>query len=209
MDRRNFLALSARTSQLLLGSAFLAACSDESTDPAMLAPSPMFSPAQPLSEFAARLASGGDLQAPDANGIRLPVGFSSRVVARSGEVPAGGSVGYSWHAAPDGGAVFATADGGWVYVSNSELANGAGGVGHCDSIRMPDSPTLTGCFRAAVETALAAKRPGVAGCPAKKWMMGRCGSVIPLGRQNPGHCLHLAASITKPWRLIRQPRNST
>ncbi|GIX22338.1 MAG: hypothetical protein KatS3mg121_1121 [Gammaproteobacteria bacterium] len=64
---------------------------------------------------------------PDANGLRLPAGFQSRIVARSGQPV--GPRGHRWHAAPDGGAVFAAGDGGWVYVSNSELADGAGGVG--------------------------------------------------------------------------------
>lgn len=68
----------------------------------------------------------GPLQAADANGVRLPRNFTSRVVARTGEAVAG--TGYVWHSAPDGGATFATGDGGWVYVSNSEVGSGAGGV---------------------------------------------------------------------------------
>lgn len=70
----------------------------------------------------------GPLGEPDANGIRLPAGFSSRVIATSGLVV--GTTGYPWHGAPDGGATFATPDGGWIYVSNSEvpLAGGAGAV---------------------------------------------------------------------------------
>ncbi len=67
----------------------------------------------------------GDLQPPDANGIRLPVGFSSRVIARSGDKVAGTS--HTWHRYPDGGSVFATASG-WIYVSNSEVSSGGGGV---------------------------------------------------------------------------------
>lgn len=74
------------------------------------------------------LANIGPLQAPDANGIRLPPGFRSRIVARSGHAASTASS-YIWHAAPDGGACFATEDGGWVYVSNSERGNGRGGVG--------------------------------------------------------------------------------
>jgi secreted PhoX family phosphatase len=62
------------------------------------------------------------------NGIRLPTGFSSRIVAVSGEQPVPGTA-YEWHAAPDGGAVFGTADGGWIYTSNSELDRGRGGAG--------------------------------------------------------------------------------
>jgi secreted PhoX family phosphatase len=76
------------------------------------------------------IANLGPLQDPDENGLRLPVGFTSRVIARSGmEV---GSSGYVWHNAPDGGGVLTTGDGGWVYVSNSEspstLTGGAGAV---------------------------------------------------------------------------------
>ncbi len=70
-------------------------------------------------------AARNGLQPPDHNGIRLPENFSSRIVARSGQT----LFGYSWHAAPDGGATFAADDGGWVYVSNSELDNRSGGVG--------------------------------------------------------------------------------
>jgi secreted PhoX family phosphatase len=69
----------------------------------------------------------GLLQAADARGIELPAGFTSRVMATSGQVVPG--TGYTWHAAPDGGACFAVATGGWVYTSNSELGSGAGGVG--------------------------------------------------------------------------------
>lgn len=65
----------------------------------------------------------GAMAAPDANGIRLPRGFTSRVVARSGEVVAGTD--YPWHFAPDGAACF-PAGTGWIYVSNSEVTNGGG-----------------------------------------------------------------------------------
>ena len=68
----------------------------------------------------------GDLGLPDANGIRLPAGFSSRLLARAGDVVPGTS--YVWHGAPDGGAVFALGDGGWAYVSNCELAAPNGGA---------------------------------------------------------------------------------
>ena len=67
-------------------------------------------------------------QYADANGVRLPDGFRSRIVARSGVEPAIGC-GYPWHAAPDGGACFTTFDGGWIYVCNSEIDNAGGGAG--------------------------------------------------------------------------------
>ena len=57
--------------------------------------------------------------------IRVPPGFTPRIIARSGERLIAGSY-YRWHAAPDGGGCFAAPDGGWIYVSNSELSpNGA------------------------------------------------------------------------------------
>jgi uncharacterized protein len=77
-----------------------------------------------------RLADGpyGPLSTtPDANGFRLPPGFTSRVVASAGERV--GDSDYEWHQWPDGGACFATDDGGWVYVSNSEIFPFTGGVG--------------------------------------------------------------------------------
>ncbi len=66
----------------------------------------------------------GALRAPDANGIQLPAGFTSQVVARSRELVPG--TGYTWHQAPDGGACFANGTG-WTYVSNSEVSAASGG----------------------------------------------------------------------------------
>lgn len=68
------------------------------------------------------------LNEPDENGIRLPDGFKSRQIAHSDHLVTPNSD-YLFHHAPDGGACFATADGGWIYTSNSELDNGAGSVG--------------------------------------------------------------------------------
>ncbi|MGQ0625021.1 MAG: alkaline phosphatase PhoX [Sporichthyaceae bacterium] len=67
----------------------------------------------------------GALGEADANGLRLPPGFTSRLVARSGQRVPGTD--YTWHPAPDGGACFADGTG-WIYVSNSEI-EGSGGVG--------------------------------------------------------------------------------
>ena len=100
MDRRSFLRRAAATgAATVLGSAFweraLAA-------PAAAGPSPY-----------------GPLQAPDENGLRLPRGFTSRIVAASLTVVEGTR--HPWHVFPDGGACVATPDGGWIYVSNSEF----------------------------------------------------------------------------------------
>jgi uncharacterized protein len=61
----------------------------------------------------------GPLRAPDANGLMLPEGFSSREIAR-GLVPVAGTL-YLWHIFSDGAATYRTGDGGWILVSNSEL----------------------------------------------------------------------------------------
>ncbi len=68
----------------------------------------------------------GPLGAPDANGVRLPAGFRSRVVGRTGDVVPGTA--FAWHAAPDGGGCFGRDGGGWFYVSNSEVGSGQGGA---------------------------------------------------------------------------------
>jgi hypothetical protein len=60
----------------------------------------------------------GPLLEPDANGLMLPAGFTSRVVATSLQLVPGTT--HLWHAFPDGGACVPTDDGGWIYVSNSE-----------------------------------------------------------------------------------------
>jgi secreted PhoX family phosphatase len=64
----------------------------------------------------------GPRAAADPNGIRLPDGFSARVVAQ-GEQPVA-HTGYRWHLASDGMATFPTDDGGWILVSNSETLDG-------------------------------------------------------------------------------------
>ena len=80
----------------------------------------------PAPEKRSNIANLGPLGAPDANGVQLPAGFSSRIVARSGETVAG--TGFAWHSTPDGGGVMATSDDGWIYLSNSELGGGSGGA---------------------------------------------------------------------------------
>lgn len=88
-----------------------------------------------------RFAKMGPLQAPDANGLRLPAGFSSRVIAVSGQLVPGTA--YLWHTFPDGGATFPTGDGGWVYTSNSEFPL-LGGVG---AVKFAANGDITGAYR--------------------------------------------------------------
>ncbi|MGH3388237.1 MAG: alkaline phosphatase PhoX [Actinomadura sp.] len=84
----------------------------------------------------------GPLQAADANGIQLPAGFTSQIVARSGQTVPGTS--YTWHSAPDGGACF-TDGSGWIYVSNSEMSSGSGGG--VSMLRFNSSGTVTSASR--------------------------------------------------------------
>lgn len=102
----------------------------------------------------------GPLQAADANGIQLPAGFTSRIVARSSQTVAGTS--YVWHNAPDGGAVFADGSG-WIYVSNSEINPGGG----ASAIKFNSSGTITSAYRILSNT-----RQNCAGgaTPWNKWL---------------------------------------
>ncbi|MGW7412811.1 alkaline phosphatase PhoX [Streptomyces sp. NPDC054863] len=82
----------------------------------------------------------GALGAADANGIQLPAGFRSRVIARSGQKVTGTT--YTWHNAPDGGACYADGTG-WIYVSNSEI-NPSGGAG---AVRFSATGAITAAYR--------------------------------------------------------------
>jgi uncharacterized protein len=83
----------------------------------------------------------GPLGPPDANGLMLPPGFSSREIARGMSTVAG----YPWPVFPDGQATFATGDGGWILVTNSEsLAfTGAG----ASAIRFQPDGAIAAAYR--------------------------------------------------------------
>ena len=99
MDRRRFLAsTSGMGMALALGPAFW---NRAFAAPAQPGPSPY-----------------GELLAADANGVQLPAGFTSRIIARA-NTPVAGTA-YPWHVFSDGGACIAAEDGGWYYISNSE-----------------------------------------------------------------------------------------
>lgn len=88
----------------------------------------------------------GPLRAADANGIKLPSGFTSRVIARSTETVA--NTAYTWHSAPDGGACFADGNG-WIYVSNSEVGGGGGGA---SAVAFDSDATITDAYRILANT---------------------------------------------------------
>ena len=81
-------------------------------------------------------------------GIDIPVDSSIRVIAHSSRpvLPAGD---FLWHSAPDGGACFPAPDGGWVYVSNSEMADGQGGVG---AIRFDSGANIVAAYPILADT---------------------------------------------------------
>jgi secreted PhoX family phosphatase len=68
----------------------------------------------------------GPLGPPDVHGIRLPNGFTSRLLATARQTVPGTN--FSWRSDADGGACFPRHDGGWVYVVNHERSNGTGGA---------------------------------------------------------------------------------
>lgn len=107
----------------------------------------------------------GPLAGADGNGIELPRGFTSRVIARSGERVAG--TGYTWHPAPTGGGVIGDRSG-WVYVSDSAV----GGAG---SVSFDASGVVTGARRVLTGTQ---ENGGGAATPWGTWL---CGEKSPLG----------------------------
>lgn len=91
----------------------------------------------------------GPLQPPDANGIMLPRGFTARAIAQ-GNTPVAGT-GYTWHIFSDGAATFATPDGGWILVSNSENPPDVGaatpGTGGASAIRFGPDGSIKDAYR--------------------------------------------------------------
>lgn len=123
-SRREFLATGmAAAGALALTPAFLR---EALAAPAVAGPSPY-----------------GPLLPPDGNNIMLPAGFSSRRIARGLE-PVGGTA-YPWHIFSDGAATFATGDGGWILVSNSEsiAPTGAG----ASAIRFRPDGSIASAYR--------------------------------------------------------------
>ncbi|HWT91746.1 MAG TPA: alkaline phosphatase PhoX [Solirubrobacteraceae bacterium] len=70
----------------------------------------------------------GPLLPADGNGIMLPEGFTSRVIAQANAPVAGTGYTFPWF--PDGQATYPLPDGGWILVTNSEVpaAGGASAI---------------------------------------------------------------------------------
>ena len=89
----------------------------------------------------------GPIGPADANGLRLPAGFTSRLIAQ-GEAPVLGTA-YVWHGASDGSATYALDDGGWILVSNSEVPGESGdrGLGGASAIRFRSDGSIADAYR--------------------------------------------------------------
>ncbi len=123
-NRRQFLKSTSIVGLSALSPAILAGCDiSGSKKDVPIVPA---KDALPSSSGPTGIAGLGPLKPPDENGLLLPNGFTSRIVAVSGTTPSSSSD-YIWHKSPDGGAVFHDPNG-WVYVSNSESSS-SGGVG--------------------------------------------------------------------------------
>lgn len=180
-QRRRFL----QTLMFSAGSAMLppilTACGDGPTGPV---PNAGFVTPQSVNPALAErplFGNIGPLRAPDANGVRTPAGFSTRVVAINGMPPVAGG-GFRWHIFNDGGGVLGLPDGGWVYCSNSEVP-GATTIG----FQVPELAPFTNNLRFV---------PGLGGASALRFA--KDGTIVDAYSILSGTTFNCAGVIT-PW----------
>ncbi len=81
----------------------------------------------------------------DPNGLLLPAGFTSRVVAVGGELVGGTE--FLWPPRSDGAGTVATDDGGWIVISNSNLVSLVPpGVGSVSAIEFAPDGAVRGAY---------------------------------------------------------------
>jgi uncharacterized protein len=106
-----------------------------------------FNPAFLRGAFARRAQPGpspyGDLGSADANGLRLPSGFESRLIGR-GNLPVTGTA-FPMPVFPDGAAVYAQPDGGWILAVNSE--HPLPGQGGAFAVRFDEDAQVVDAYR--------------------------------------------------------------
>jgi uncharacterized protein len=146
----------------------------------------------------------GPLRPPDENGVRLPAGFRSRVVARGGEPV--GNTGYEWHVASDGMAAFPRDGGGFVLVSNSEHFEGG-----ASALRFGPGGEVEDAYRILSGTT---QNCSGGGTPWGTWLSceevedGRVWECDPSGRRRAaahpamGIFKHEAAAVDEPRRRV-------
>lgn len=159
LSRRQFLQNLLFTAGSVPAASWLTACGSSNTPAGS---DPVGGPGDPVTPpaFQSQFATMGPLQPANADGIQLPEGFTSRVVAVFNQPPIASNPSFLWHSDPDGGATFATEDGGWIYVSNAEVRDATtGGVsrdqaalitpftGGASALRFDASGTLVDAYR--------------------------------------------------------------
>ena len=154
----------------------------------------------------------GPLRAADANGIQLPAGFTTQVIARSGQEVPGTS--YIWHRAPDGGAVIPNGSG-WVYVSNSETSPASGGGASMVSFNSSGGITGAGRILSGTDNNCAGgKTPWNTWLSCEEVSRGRVWETYPLGgtavvRPAMGRFKHEAAAADPVRKVVYLTEDET
>jgi secreted PhoX family phosphatase len=146
----------------------------------------------------------GPRRPPDANGVRLPEGFESRVIARGDQVVPGTD--YRWHLASDGMATFPHRGGGFVLVSNSETLSGG-----ASALRIGADGEVKDAYRILSDTT---QNCSGGGTPWGTWLSceeiedGKVWECDPSGRKRAvahpamGIFKHEAAAVDAPGRRV-------
>ena len=150
----------------------------------------------------------GPLRAPDANGIMLPQGFTSRVIAKSGQpvrAPA-----YVFPTSPDGAATFPTPDGGWILAAEQRDRRRR----RRRRRRSASTPagTITDAYRILANTSVncaGGPTPWGTWLSCEEIVRGRVWECDPTGarRRSRGRCS--ASSSTRPRASTRSTSTST